>query len=48
MKNSIENIGPEHEEEIIIRCHEINDEILALMKKLIRVTRRQPTRSMKS
>lgn len=34
MKISIENINPHMEEEIIIRCHEITDEILGLMKKL--------------
>lgn len=34
MKISIENISPVMEEEIIIRCHEINDEVLGLMKKL--------------
>ncbi len=34
MRVSIENISPELEEEIIIRCHEINDEILGLMKRL--------------
>jgi DNA-binding LytR/AlgR family response regulator len=34
VKISIENINPDTEEEIIIRCHEITDEILGLMKKL--------------
>ena len=33
-KVSIEQIDENKEEEIIIRCHEINDEILSLMKKL--------------
>ncbi len=31
---SIENIPPDEEEEIVIRCHEINDEILGLMRRL--------------
>lgn len=34
MKISIENISSDKEEEIIIRCYEINDEILVLMKRL--------------
>ena len=34
MKISIENINTDVEEEIIIRCYEVNDEILELMKKL--------------
>ena len=34
MKISIENIDYNEEEEIIIRCYEVNDEILDLMKKL--------------
>lgn len=34
MKISIESINHNEEEEIIIRCHEVNDEILELMKKL--------------
>ncbi len=34
MKVSIEEISREHEEEIIIRCHEVNDEILQLLRKL--------------
>lgn len=34
MKISIENIDHDKEEEIIIRCYEINDDILELMKKL--------------
>ena len=34
MKISIENIDRIEEEEIIIRCYEVNDEILELMKKL--------------
>ncbi len=34
MKISIEEIGREFEEEIIIRCHEINDDILKLLSKL--------------
>lgn len=33
MKISIENVGPDKEEEIVIRCHEINDEILGLMRR---------------
>ncbi len=33
MKISIENISPDKEEEIVIRCHEINDEILGLMRR---------------
>lgn len=34
MKISIENIDHNMEEEIIIRCYEVNDDILELMKKL--------------
>ncbi len=34
MKISIENVNPDVEEEIIIRCYEVNDEILELMEKL--------------
>jgi DNA-binding LytR/AlgR family response regulator len=34
LKISIENVNPDVEEEIIIRCYEVNDEILELMKKL--------------
>ena len=34
MKISIENVNPDVEEEIIIRCYEVNDEILKLMNKL--------------
>lgn len=34
MKISIENINHNEEEEIIIRCYEVDDEILELMKKL--------------
>lgn len=34
MKISIENINHNEEEEIIIRCYEVNNEILELMKKL--------------
>ncbi|MGB4588564.1 MAG: LytTR family DNA-binding domain-containing protein [Clostridiaceae bacterium] len=34
MKISIENIGAHEEEEVIIRCYEVNDEILELMNKL--------------
>lgn len=34
MKVSIEEIGRELDEEIIIRCHEINDNILKLINKL--------------
>lgn len=34
MKISLENISPDVEEEIIIRCYEVNDEILQLMNKL--------------
>ena len=34
MKISIENISSEEKEEIIIRCYEVNDEILELMSKL--------------
>ena len=34
VKISIENIDHDKEEEIIIRCYEINDDILELMKKV--------------
>ncbi len=34
VKISIENVSPDKEEEIIIRCYEVNDEILELMNKL--------------
>jgi len=34
MKISIENISAHEEEEVIIRCYEVNDEILELMNKL--------------
>lgn len=34
MKVSIEEISKEQEEEIVIRCHEVNDEILKLLNKL--------------
>lgn len=34
MKVSIEKISREHDEEIIIRCHELNDDILKLLSKL--------------
>lgn len=34
MKISIENINNTEEEEIIIRCYEVNDEVLELMSKL--------------
>lgn len=34
MKVSIEEISRDHEEEIIIRCHELNDDILKLLSKL--------------
>lgn len=34
MKISIENIDHNKEEEIIIRCYEVNDDILELIKKL--------------
>lgn len=34
MKISIENINRAEEEEIIIRCYEVNDEVLELMSKL--------------
>lgn len=33
MKVSIEEIGSDHDEEIIIRCHEIDDDILRLIYK---------------
>jgi len=34
IKVSIEEIGPEHEEEIIIRCHEVDDDIYEIVDKL--------------
>jgi DNA-binding LytR/AlgR family response regulator len=34
MKVSIEEISRERDEEIIIRCHEVNDDILKLLNKL--------------
>lgn len=34
MKVSIEEISREQEEEIVIRCHEVNDEVLRLLNKL--------------
>lgn len=34
MKISIEEISKEFDEEIIIRCHEVNDDILKLLSKL--------------
>lgn len=34
MKVSIEEISREQEEEIIIRCHEVNDDVLRLLNKL--------------
>ncbi len=34
MKVSIEEISKDQQEEIIIRCHELNDEILKLLNKL--------------
>lgn len=34
MKVSIEEIGSDQEEEIIIRCHQVNDDILKLLNKL--------------
>ncbi|MGE5630685.1 MAG: LytTR family DNA-binding domain-containing protein [Caulobacteraceae bacterium] len=34
MKVSIEEIGREQEEEIIIRCHEVNGDILKLLNRL--------------
>lgn len=34
MKILIENVTPDEEEEVIIRCYEVNDEILELMSKL--------------
>lgn len=34
MKISIETIAPDQDEEIIIRCYDINDDILALMNQL--------------
>lgn len=36
MKVSIEEIGREQEEEIIIRCHEVNDDILKLLNRFKR------------
>jgi len=34
MKISIEKVNPDKEEEVIIRCYDISDEILELMNKL--------------
>jgi DNA-binding LytR/AlgR family response regulator len=34
MKVSIEEISREREEEVIIRCHEVNDDVLYLLRKL--------------
>jgi len=34
IKVSIQTIEPSEQEEVVIKCHEINDEVLALMKKL--------------
>ncbi|MGE5678451.1 MAG: LytTR family DNA-binding domain-containing protein [Pseudomonadota bacterium] len=34
MKVSIEEIGRDRDEEIIIRCHEVNDDVLRLLNKL--------------
>jgi DNA-binding LytR/AlgR family response regulator len=34
MKVSIEEINKEQDEEIIIRCHEVNDDVLRLLNKL--------------
>lgn len=34
MKISIENVNHDEDQEIIIRCYEVNDEILQLMNKL--------------
>ncbi|MDT8976306.1 LytTR family DNA-binding domain-containing protein [Paenibacillus sp. chi10] len=34
MKISIEEIDIQKEEEIIIRCHEVNDEIMSLIKRI--------------
>lgn len=33
-KISITEIGKDQEEEIVIRCHEVNDEVLSIVKKL--------------
>lgn len=33
-KISITEIGKDQEEEVVIRCHEVNDEILSIVKKL--------------
>ena len=33
-KISITEIGREQEEEIIIRCHEVNDEVLSIVQRL--------------
>lgn len=33
-KISITEIGKDQEEEIIIKCHEVNDEVLSIVKKL--------------
>ena len=34
LKVSIQTVDPSEQEEIVIKCHEINDEVLELMKKL--------------
>lgn len=34
MKVSVEEISREQDEEVIIRCHEVNDDILKLLNKL--------------
>ena len=34
MKISIENVSPHQDVEVIIRCYEVNDEILELLEKL--------------
>ncbi len=33
-KISIQQIPADHEEEVLVRCHEINDEVLSLVEKL--------------
>lgn len=33
-KISITEIGNDQEEEVVIRCHEVNDEVLSIVKKL--------------
>lgn len=33
-KISITEIGKDQEEEVVIRCHEVNDEVLSIVKKL--------------